>query len=83
MARNSRVRIFRHRMMRGVGPAEPLGLAILDAALARLHGDVLDDGEVGVDHVGKALLARPDVAHHVHHRRRRRDVTSYSARLAR
>ena len=39
-------------------------------------------GEVWMDHVGKALLARPDVADHVHHRRRCRDGNCVSHGLA-
>src|SRR6516162_4984807 len=49
-----------------VRAAKTLALPILDAALARLHRDVLHHGQIGMHHLGETQLARPDIAHHVH-----------------
>ena len=67
----------------GVGTAEPLALAVLDAALPGLHGDVLHDGEVGMRHVGKAQLAGPESRTTSITGGAAATLRSYSARLAR
>ena len=73
MARSSRRRILAPQNDAGVGAAEPFAAAILDTPLPRLHGDVLHDGEIRVRHIGEADFAGPQIAHHIHHRRRRRN----------
>src|SRR5438874_812552 len=54
----------------GVGAAEKLALAVLDAALPGLHRDVLHDREIGMAHVGEIEPAGPQLVDHLLHRRR-------------
>ena len=37
---------------RGIRATEKFAVAVLDAPLAGLHGDVLHDGKIGMAHVG-------------------------------
>ena len=64
-------------MIAGIGAAEHLGLAVRDAALAGLHGDILHDREIGMAHVGITLSLPDQMSSH------RRRITGGARRAMR
>src|SRR5437763_174999 len=56
---------------RRIGASEIFAVAVFDASLSGLDGDVLHHRQIGMADVGVAELVAPDVFDHLHHRRRR------------